>query len=57
MWTMNPELVLIIAVIVAAITLFIDILVIYSIISANKHLGNIEEFCDWYYEKHKDLNK
>ena len=54
---MNPELVLIIAVIVAAITLFVDILVIYSIISANKHLGNIEEFCDWYYEKHKDLNK
>lgn len=45
---------MIISIVVSMIILIVDIVVIYSIISANKHLKHIEEFCDWYYEKHKE---
>lgn len=51
------ELWLIIALVASVVSLVIEIVVIYSIISANKHLEHIEEFCDWYYETHKGQNK
>ena len=48
------EIVLIVLIAAAILEFIITIWIIYSIISANKHLEHIEEFCDWYYKKHKD---